>query len=279
MQDQSFRIHGCQHSTSEVPGEFKQQCTYPTFNVSTMETAKACKFFCRGRSISPTQDLEIHLRHELPCTCLLSCSWNMPKVPGDCYLSPQMELKLGLSPSNHFGKAKVHEEAEEKTTHNKCGCEAEVHVLQLAFHIMEPHTIKWGFLPNIPGPLPGFDFLGIIIEHHNESPFVLAVNKALTWRRLEGHSGGSHLQNDLVDLTAAAMHAQQLRLFGLARSSISSNTQSSMHEEDRGTSSSIVPEEHSRCLLIQEASPREAGNKSQCLTPLPDKSRLLPQTN
>ena len=240
---------------------------------------KHASFFCRGRSISPTQDLEIHLRHELPCACLLSCSWNMPKVSGDCYLSPQMELKLGLSPSNHFGKAKVHEEAEEKTTHNKCGCEAEVHVLQLAFHIMEPHTIKWGFLPNIPGPLPGVDFLGIIIEHHNESPFLLAVNKALTWRRLEGHSGGSHLQNDLVDLTAAAMHAQQLRLFCLARSSRSSNTQNSMHEEDRGTSSSIVPEEHSRCLLIQEASPREAGNKSQCLTPLPDKSRLLRQTN
>ena len=127
-----------------------QTAMYLPFNVSTMETAKACKFFCRGRSISPTQDLEIHLRHELPCTCLLSCSWNMPKVPGDCYLSPQMELKLGLSPSNHFGKAKVHEEAEEKTTHNKCGCEAEVHVLQLAFHIMEPHTIKPGFLPNIP---------------------------------------------------------------------------------------------------------------------------------
>ena len=183
-------------------------------------------------------------------------------------------FKLGLSPSHHFGKAKVYEEAEEKTTHNKCGCEAQVHVLQLAFHIMEPHTIKWGFLPNIPGPLPGFDF---IIEHHNESPFVLAVNKALTWRRLEGHSGGSHLQNDLVDLTAAAMRAQQLRLFCLARSSTSSNAQNSMHEEDRGTSSSIVPEEHSRCLLIQEASPREASNK--CLALLPDKSRLLPQTN
>ena len=162
-----------------------------------------------------------------------------------------MELKLGLSPSHHFGKAKVHEEAEEKTTHNKCGCEAQVHVLQLAFHIMEPHTIKWGFLPNIPGPLPGFDFLGIIIEHHNESPFVLAVNKALTWRRLEGHSGGSHLQNDLVDLTAAATRAQQLRLFCLARSSTSSNTHNSTHEEDRGTSSSIVPDKHSGCLLIQ----------------------------
>ena len=191
-QDQSFRIHGCQHSTSKVPGELKQQCILTLHLMSPQwRQQKHASFFCRGRSNSPTQDLEIHLRHELPCTCLLSCSWNMPKVPGDCYLSHQMELKLGLSPSNHFGKAKVHEEAEEKTTHNKCGCEAEVHVLQLAFHIMEPHTIKWGFLPNIPGPLPGFDFLGIIIEHHNESPlFVLAVNKALTWRRLEGHFWG-----------------------------------------------------------------------------------------